>query len=456
MSNLFKINKNIDIKSKKLVINSAQTLAVKGGAIIVSLLTLPAYLKYFDNEMILGIWFTAISILTWILTFDLGIGNGLRNHLVKLIIINDTRKIKQYISSAYIMITCIVIIFSVSGYLAFALINWNLLFNVSEDIISSTTLLQVVRTIYIGIMIQFVLKLISSILLAMQKAAAPSFIQLSSSLLLLGFLLTVDSGNVKNNLILLSFIYVFTVNIPFVIVTLVVFNKSLKKSKPNLKFFKKAYALDVIKLGGIFFWLQLMTMIVFATNEFLISFFVGPEKVVDFQVYNRIFALISTMFLIALTPVWSAVTEASTKKDYIWISKLYRKLNIAGIIAILSEIIIVISLPKIVDIWLGEGVIVINTSYSIAFAVLGAFYILLSINSSIVSGLGILKIQLVFLTIGAVMNIPLAWIFTSMTQSWIGIIIANIISILPYCIIQPFVINKFLRNKRDLQLESMR
>ena len=75
--------KNISKNDKIIYKNVLGALLVKGGALIVNLFTLPAYIKYFNQNEVLGVWYTVLSLLNWILTFDLGIGNGLRNHLTE-------------------------------------------------------------------------------------------------------------------------------------------------------------------------------------------------------------------------------------------------------------------------------------------------------------------------------------------------------------------------------------
>lgn len=62
---------------------------VKGLSIIVTFATTPLFIHYFNNNEILGIWYTLLSILIWFLNFDLGIGNGIRNNVVKAIANND-------------------------------------------------------------------------------------------------------------------------------------------------------------------------------------------------------------------------------------------------------------------------------------------------------------------------------------------------------------------------------
>ena len=62
--------------------NTLMASMVKGGSLFIALFTTPAYMHFFNNDEVLGVWFTMLSVLAWILNCDMGIGNGLRNHLV--------------------------------------------------------------------------------------------------------------------------------------------------------------------------------------------------------------------------------------------------------------------------------------------------------------------------------------------------------------------------------------
>ena len=92
--------------------NMAGAVMVKGGALVISLFTMPAYMRFFQNQEVLGLWFTVLSVLNWILTFDLGVGNGLRNHLTTAFALNDRKAAQQCISSAYVTIGATALVFS--------------------------------------------------------------------------------------------------------------------------------------------------------------------------------------------------------------------------------------------------------------------------------------------------------------------------------------------------------
>jgi len=451
MIKLSKLKKTLNNKNNKTIINNAAgAFLVKGGALFVSLLTMPAFISYFNNQHVLGLWFTILSVLTWILTFDLGIGNGLRNHLVHAIVKKDDLMIKRYISSAYIVIGLVTIItFSISA-LIFELINWNAIFNISTDIISRNTLTTTVFIVFSSILIQLFLKIITSILYALQASALNNLLNLITNVIVLIYVTFKIPSDLSSSIISLAIVFGLAVNIPLLLTTIIVFSTKLKKSKPSIKYFGKVYAKDVLKLGGIFFWVQIMYMIITTTNEFLITWLTGTEMVVTYQIYNRLFTLIGTLFTLALTPVWSAVTKAFSENNYIWIKKLYRVLMKLALIGIFLEFSLIFFLQPIINFWLTDNYIQVNYFYAVIFATSGSVFIWNGMLSSIANGFGELRTQSILFTIGAILKIPMAWFFVKTLDSWIGVVLADIIAMSLYCIIQPIWLKRYL-NKMTIR-----
>lgn len=440
-------------RNKLIIKNITASFLIKGGSLFLALLTMPAYMNYFEDQQILGMWFTILSVLTWMLNFDLGLGNGLRNHLVGAIAENNSVKIKKYISSAYTMIFGIVIVVLIISYIGFPFVNWNTVFNISPTVINSKALLNTVQIVFTGILLQLLLRLITSVLYAMQKSAIPSFLTFISNSILLIFVLTANSGTVEGNLKMLAYANVIAVNLPLLIVSIIIFRSNLKYCSPNIRFFDKKYSLDIIKLGGVFFWLQIMYMLIANTNNILISWLSEPEYVVYYQIYHKPFMLVSTLFALALTPIWSAVTQAIAENDYKWIIRLYSRLKRLVAIVIAGEFIMIFILQVFVNIWLGDRTIDINVKYALVFATVGSMFIWNGVISSIANGIGKLKIQFIFLTLGAIIKFPVAFVLTSLTGAWIGVVASDIFAMLLYCIIQPIWINKYLKEFKEGELK---
>lgn len=446
---LYSIKTN-DCETKSILTNIFSIVLIKGGSVVVSLLTLPLYMRYFDNAISLGLWFTILSVLNWFLSFDLGIGNGLRNILTQTFEKNDNIASKQYISSAYVIVASFSFLFFITSLLIIPHIDLNTLLNIPLDMVSAKTLTTCVIIVFSGIMLQLTLNTISSVFYAMQKSAVINLMSLLSSTLILLYVKYSPAYGIETDIINLSIVNTFFVNIPLVLVTIFIFSKILRECSPSIFYFKKEYAKKVLSLGLIFFVLQFMVVLIGNTNEFLISHFTYPANVQEYTIYYKIYNIFISLFNLLLIPIWSAATKQQVRNNFNWLKKLHKILLIGAILTICLNFLIAPFLQFIVDLWIGkEHSVTIYWQYSILFSISTGLMIWNGANCSLANGLGWLKAQLVFLSFGAILNIPIAIILTKASGLWISIILANIISLLPICIIQPIYIHRKIIIERN-------
>lgn len=444
--------RSLSDNTRNVLKNMVGAFGVKGLSLVVSLFTYPTYLEFFHNETALGLWTTILSVLTWMLTFDFGIGNGLRNHLAKCLGEKNMSEAKRYVSSAYVSIGGVCLA-ALGIFLAlFRWINWNTVFNIETSVVSDRSLRVAVCIVFVGILLQMFLRNINSTLYALQLSSVNNMMTLGTSVLTLVTVLLMPSGSNDRNLIAMAVIHLLAVVIPQLIATLVVFVFSKYRAiAPSLKECKKSYAQKVLTLGGAFFFVQLVYMLIMNTNEYLITMYVGNEYVVEYSKYHKLFMLGSTVISLAMTPVWSAVTKAIAEKNYRWVKSLYKKMVLLGFVGTACEFLIIPFLQIGFNLWLGKHAITVHYGYAVAFAIMGSLMIFNSVLSSLANGLGKLRTQAVLFTLGAALKIPLAYVLVDVTGSWIGVLIANIVSMGLYCCIQPLTLRKLLRQLPDSQ-----
>jgi O-antigen/teichoic acid export membrane protein len=177
-------------------------------------------------------------------------------------------------------------------------------------------------------------------------------------------------------------------------------------------------------------------MLLSTTDNYLISYFYGPGYVVVSNIYIKLFSIFGSLFSLALIPIWSAVTKAFVEKRYGWLIKLNNILMVAGLAAAILQLLIIPFLQPIVNLWLAEKAIPIDYLYALIFALNSTVFIWVAIVSSIANGLGKLKIQFYCYLIAVILKIALIYVLSSVYESWIIIIVINIVVMLPYCIIQ--------------------
>ena len=438
---------NMDSNNRIVLKNAFFACLIKGGALIISLLSTPAFIKYFDNNAILGVWYTMLSVIMWFLNFDLGVGNGIRNNLVKALTVNDRREAKHIVSSGIFTTALITIALSVVGITVLSVVNLNSLFNIEDNLISEKTLYISTLLVFSAIMLRFMLTTISSIFYSLQMSAVNNFLSLCVSVLQFIYVVSVHFDDPEIALVNVSLAYMILSNLPVAIAGIIVFFTKLNDCRPNVRFIDRQHINMVMKIGGIFFFCQILYMLITNTNEFLITKLYGPEYTTEYTFYYKVTSLISMVVTLAMTPIWSVVTKAMVEGNWQWLKKLVNKIQLVGIAVIAMEFLIIPVLPFVFDIWLGENSIEVNYMIALSFSCFGSAFVYSSMLSTIVCGLARMKLQEICYAVGVVFKFIFVIFVSKVTNNWSIVVWSNALLLAPYCIIQQIDLNRFLKSK---------
>lgn len=439
--------KIIILDNKNIFLNILSAYGVKGFSMLLSLFSVPAYMRFFENQNVLGVWYTILSLIEWVFMFDFGIGHGLRNKLVEAFVKKDHKLAKGYISSAYASIGVIVGIFCAFSVWAINVVNWNVFLNISSDIVSNTMLQKTMVVVCVGIIIQFELKLINSVLYAMQKSALNNFLCFVSNVIVYIYLIFGNTYSDAQNLLLLSVVNVIATSIPLLITNIIIYVGPLSEMRPSFRYTSVICTKEVVNIGFVLLWLQLMWLVTAYTHQFLITKIVSPEEVVNYQIYYKIFNTVASLAILALIPIWSAVTKAMVEKRYDWIRKTYYVLlGFTGIVLI-GCLMIVPIFQILINLWLGAETIIVEKIKIVCMICYCCIFVLHNVNTSISNGMSWFKLQGIWMTVAAVVMIPLSVIFCKITGDWCGVVWASVVSILPYEVIQPCCFECYIRKK---------
>lgn len=425
------IKKQINKDNKTLLLNVAGNYLVKGGAMLVSLMIMPAYMRYFESQAVLGMWFTITQLLNWIMLLDFGIGGGLRNKIVEPLKSGNRKYVTELVSSAYFSVGAIVAFFIILQAFCLDAVEWNTILGVSTDDIDEKILLKMVHILTVGICFRFFTVLVSQILYALQKATMPGFINLISSALIMLYLVFAKPTGTPNDIIRLAYVNSISNNAPAVIATIWVFATKLKGMYPRLSAVKIKAVKEVLGTGGTLFYLQIVLMLLFNVKEIYINWFIGAEEVVEYQVYYKLIGMIGCLFSLALNPIWSAVTKAIAEKKYRWVKHLYRRcLYLVGLFCV-AQLLFIALMPWIVKIWLGKQAIEVSRIYGLIFCFYNVIYMLTMLNYNFACGMNQTKTITFWLTFASISNLLLTVWGSQLVQSWVITIIASAIAAIP-------------------------
>jgi len=401
--------KKIAVKNTKdriVAKNALLSLFIKGFNISVNFLTVPLVLSFLSITQY-GIWLTLTAIIGWFALFDLGFGNGLRNHLTIAVANENYEEGKIYVSTTYAALSIIFGALIVIFLVLYPFINWTSIFNAPPAM--ADDLNKAVMFALLFLFVQFVLKLINTVLLAFQRAAMTDLSNAIIQLCILIGLFILKQLHISS-LTALSLVYSLLPVIVFLILNLYYFSRHYPQVRPSYSFVRKTHANKLMKLGLNFFVIQIAALVLYASDNFIITHVFTPGDVTVYNVAYKYFSITNIIFSIALVPFWSMTTKAFAEADFDWIKTAVNKLLLIFFGLMLIEIIQLVFCNFVYKTWTNSKVIVpLNLSI-----VISTYYCLINLGAiytNFLNGVGKVRLQLYFATASMLINIPLALFF---------------------------------------------
>jgi O-antigen/teichoic acid export membrane protein len=441
-----KLYHKVGIKSdrtKNITKHVVVSFLYKGGSILATFLLVPLTINFLDTENY-GIWLTLSSFIAWFSFFDIGLGNGLRNKFAEAKANGDLTLAKAYVSSAYFTIgsVCILLIILFFGLNFF--IDWTRVFNANAAMQKEMSILMPI--VFSFFCLQLVVKLITTIYTADQHHSMQgkvTFYSNAISLLAIWFMIHFA----KSSLLLFGTIFSVLPVLLLVGLNVVAFSNRYKEYSPSFSLWKRKYLKDIFGLGLKFFIIQFCGIILYTSDNMIISKLFSPAAVVPYNIAYKYFSIASMGFSIILAPYWSTITEASQKEDWEWIKKAMNNLFKLVLLTIGIIIIMMVFSNSIFLIWIGSKVIIPN-SLTLFIGLFFIINIIISPFTFFLNGTGKIKLQVYQAVLSATLNIPLSiYLASYLGMGPKGVIMATIICSIPGLILAPMQYYKII-NKR--------
>lgn len=399
--NILVINNN---RSLTVFKNIYSSFFVKGLSVLVSMLLIPMTINYI-NPTQYGIWLTISSVINWMNFFDIGLSNGLRNNLTKAIALNDFDLAKKYVSTTYLLLIIISTAILLITNVIIPYVDWISLLNIKNE--ENNLVESIIRIVMYSFCSVFILQIINTILISTHRTAKSSVVGLIGQVGVLGVVYLLKStvpANLNMLVVALTAVPVLTL----LIATFYFYKNDLSYIKPSIKSINLKYSKHILNVGGTFFIIQIGTLILFQSNNFIITKVLGPSSVTEFNISYKLFSIIIIIFTTIITPYWPAFADAYTKLDFDWMKKtLLRIRKLWLIVACFFVPLVCLFSNVIYKVWIGSGIVIDDMlSISMGFYVIG--YTGLMVNCYFLNGVGKLRIQLILYIIVCFINVPIA------------------------------------------------
>ena len=422
--------------------NIAASLVLKCVSILISLQVVPLTIDYI-NPTKYGIWLTLSSIIAWLSYFDLGFAHGFRNRFAEAKAKGDIRLAKEYVSTTYAVLFLLFSVILLITLMVNKYLNWSSILNI--DAVYNEELHIVFGLLACFFCINIVASVFTTMLTADQKPALASLIQTGGQVLAFVciYILT------KNTTGSLSALAIAFAGVPCLLLVLISFimfcGGRYKIVAPSLHYIRFSLTKKILGLGGQFFVIMISMLFIFQFINIILSRVESPEAVTQYNIAYKYFNVLNMVFVIVLTPFWSAFTDAYVKKDYSWMGGIVRKLECLWLLCIPVLILMVLCSNFLYQWWVGNSV-----SVSFSLSVCMAVYILFQMGGNVymylINGTGKVRLQLMVYIILALVALPL--INVCCKQYGVnGVLIVPVVAFALQAIVGWMQIWKIIKNK---------
>jgi O-antigen/teichoic acid export membrane protein len=415
----------------------------KGLALLMGFLVVPIMISFLGVERY-GVWSTLLSVMSWVVFFDLGIGNGLRNKVAELLAASRRGEVANYISSAYAGIGFIALLLYLLSFTVAPYVPWQSIFN--TQLVPRAELVNIVRITSFFILFNFWVGLVGALIGAIQKTAMLSIGQFIANALVL-LLTYLVSLLMDSSIVYMAILYGVSIVVANIALSIWFFRRN-PDFIPRLNFSRGNFQ-PLMKVGVQFFLLQMAVLVIFTTDKILLTQLFGPSSVTSYDVVFKVFSIVAIGHTLINAPLWSAYTDAYHRGDMVWISAMIRIQLRLFFGLLLLILLLVFAAAPIIRLWIAPDFQVSN-SMVLAMALFTGLSMWNNIFAFVVNGIGNLKVQLYTAILAMLLNIPISVILVKHFHFGpSGVVIATCLVLLMSAVAIPLQVSWILSRGAD-------
>ena len=318
-----------------------------------SLITVPLTLKYLGNERF-GLWMTISSVLAMASFADFGIGNGVLNTVANAFGKDDMDGVRKAVSSGFAVLSSIAILLLLFFFSIFRSINWGDFFRVAspQARLEAGPALAVFATCFA---LNISMDVVQRVQLGLQQGYRSSLWQLCGSTM--GFIGVLCGIWLHVSLPVLVVAVAGAPLFATALNTIFFFGLARPDLRPSWKLVSREVIVQIAKLGGLFFVLQVVVAASFSADNFIIARTLGAVNVPEYSIPQRMFALIGVLLATLLAPLWPAYGEAVSRSDIAWVRRtLARSLLVVLLVSCMASSLLLVLAPRLIYWWVGYGI----------------------------------------------------------------------------------------------------
>ena len=286
---------------------------------------------------------------------DLGIASTLTNFISTAHATEDKPMAQRYFATAFWLTTAISLLMSVVAWLVWQRVDWGGLFHLQDP----QLILEARRCVAISVMFFFVslpLTLANKVLSGYQQVHLANYFAMVNSIL--GLVAIVVVVEMKGSIVDLMIAFCVAMLTGSVLLNVWLYLWHKPWMVPHWNTVRRDAAKELFGEGILFFLLQLTGLVVFNSDNLVITHYLGASEVTPYSVAWRLAGYASMMQSLLVPSLWPAFAEAYHRRDMDWVRNTYHRVMQASILAV-GAVALAIGLfgRTIIRLWAGPAAV---------------------------------------------------------------------------------------------------
>lgn len=413
----------------------------KGASLLVNAITIPLTVRYLGSEGY-GLWITISSAVTMFFVLDIGIASTLTNLISEAYANDDKLRASTYFATAFWLVLGITALLGFAGLIFWPYIHWVSLFHVQDQALAHDTSWAVAAAFTV-FLCALPSGLATKVLAGYQELHAANLFASGGSLMsLLGVILVI---HLHGRLPMLVAVYAGAAAAANTVCLIWICFVHKPWMKPWPSRIQRSLIGDIFRSGGQFFLIQIAGLVVFSSDNLIISHYLSPAEVTPYNVTWRIVTYITMFQSLAYASLWPAYSEAYAKGALAWIRSTYarnRWITIA-FLAVGSGVLLSAG-RRIIFLWAGAAAVP-SAALLRLMCVWMVIFAFTTNQSCLMGATTRVKKQAIFSILAAAANLVLSIVWVR-TMGVVGVLLATIVSYLLFIVIaQTLEVRNILR-----------
>lgn len=333
---------------RRAAATSAVAIVARSVGVAGNLLLVPLTLGYLGEERY-GVWATVLSLVALVSLSDLGIGNALVSRIATADAEGRPDHAARDLSTALVVFCAIAAALLAAFAATFGVIPWHDVFNLApgDDLVDEAR--RAAAVLVVIVLARLPADIVVNVRRGYQQGYVNAWFEIVagvSKVALVALAVRLDLGlpwlvlAASGGMVVAS------------LVNWVLMVRARPELRPHLGAADRATASALVRSGGLFLSLQIVSIVAFSADNFVAAQVLGPAAVTQYAVPSQVtLAAIGVIGLLS-APLWPAYAEALARHDHPWVLRtLSRSLLLCGGVGLGTSIVLLAFGRPLIEVW---------------------------------------------------------------------------------------------------------